>query len=112
VSRQTYADNYDRIFGKTTNKFEPEHEQEGGTMNDSTCTTVRQLKKMLSDLPERLEDVPVFAHVAGEDGWAISAIKPMVGRSSEDKFVLLSTTLPDELQQYFDEELPPLRVVK
>jgi hypothetical protein len=87
--------------------------QKGEPVTTTTTATVRQLKKMLDELPARLEDVPIFAHIAADDGWAISAIRPQVGRSSDDKFVLLSTTLPDELEQYEEvEELPPLRVIK
>jgi hypothetical protein len=112
VSRDAYSDNYDRIFGKTADKVEPEPETKGETMNTCPCTTVRQLKKMLNDLPSRLDDTSVFVHIAAEDGWATGPIKPMIGRTDGDKFVLLSTELPDELECYADDELPPLRVVK
>jgi len=80
----------------------------------AATTTVAQLKKMLGELPNRLEDVPVFVHVAAEDGWAMAALKPQVGRTSSDSFVLLAVDLPDELEEYAsdEEELPPLRVIK
>jgi hypothetical protein len=114
VSHDDYGDNYDRIFGKTQDRVEPEPETKGETMNTCPCTTVGQLKKMLSDLPSRLEDTPVFVHIAAEGGWAVSPVKPQVGRHSEDKMVLLAADLPDELEHYdeCDPPVPPLRVLK
>jgi hypothetical protein len=114
VSRSDYGDNYDRIFGKTKDKVEPEPETKGETMDSHPATTVGQLKKMLADLPDRLDEAAVLVHIAAEKGWATGPIKPMVGRTSSDTFVLLSTELPDELEEYAEEgdEVPPLHVVK
>jgi hypothetical protein len=111
VSRDDYSDNYDRIFGSKQDK--PEPEPKGETMDFHPATTVGQLKKMLADLPDRLDDAAVLVHIAAEEGWATGPIKPMVGRANGDAFVLLSTDLPDELEGYADEdEPPPLHVVK
>lgn len=84
--------------------------------NDSATVTVtvRQLRQMIADLPNRLDESHVLVHIAAAEGWAASHLRPRVGRSSDDSFVMLSTTLPDDLEQYFDEEqqATPLRVVK
>lgn len=113
VTRDAYSDNYDRIFGSKQDKPEPEPETKGEPMDLHPATTVKQLKKMLSDLPGRLDDAAVLVHIAAEEGWATGPVKPMIGRSDGDTFVLLSTELPNDLEEYADEqELPPLHVVK
>jgi hypothetical protein len=112
VSRNDYGNNYDRIFGQGQSKPDSESGQKEGETMNCPCTTVRQLRKMLDDLPTRLDDTPVFVHIAAEDGWATAPIKPQIGRHSEDKIVLLATDLPDELEVYDECDPPVLTVVK
>lgn len=101
VTRDNYGDNYDRIFAQGQGDAEPEPtepEERCGV----PCATVRQLQKMLGDLPERLRDTPVFVHIAAEGGWATAPLRPQVGRHSCDEVVLLSVALPDMLEEYDD----------
>lgn len=79
--------------------------------------TVATLKRMLNDLPTRLDEAPVNVHVAARDGWALVPLKPQIGRASEDAFVALSCALPDDLEEYAPDSgehisEPSLRIVK
>jgi len=73
-------------------------------MCQDATLTVKQLKKMLDDMPD---DAIVGVHVAAKDGWAAPPIKPFIGQTDDGKVVLLVADLPDELKPYADDEPEP-----
>ena len=65
---------------------------------------VSELIRLLGELDG---DMPVYAHITADSGWACVPVLPQVGRAydpAEGAFALLAVNLPDTLEEYEEDE--------